>query len=302
MERDDKYTEDVFCLHYHTEELHRVDAKTFIAGIHVTEEIINALAYEYRKKPNINIKILAPKEGGLNEFIQFAVQNPEQLKQFVDLLITSEIVDGITVSGILGYLHTKYGSTFLKKLTGHTTEEYHGYLGDIIRVILLLPIDAIKKLPIPKKLKYLIIKVKSKYFNKLDEDREVKALGINDGYEPNIPRKEFPNHIARDFAYENMEIRRLKVIDSVKTVEKRQWIFEDCETGEPIKAYMAPNKFREGFLAGKYKMKSNSGVDEMLVLIHHRLKLKLGDETNNSKVLIVFEFNGEVVEELTNNY
>lgn len=159
---------------------------------------------------------------------------------------------------------SKNFAIFVEKVTGKKYEggKIGAYLGQLTKYILKTKVPEINEAKPDDTDFNKAINAKSKFYEMLQRNSDIKNVRFDDDKSDLIPRDQFELHIApsRKRLLKYREEYRTVIIASVATLDEHQakWSFINFEGWKEFKAYMEDSDFKRGLIRkSQYTLKGN---------------------------------------------
>lgn len=282
MQKAEKKIEE-FYIHF-DQDKHYLSVKDYELVIKTTKEIFNNVTKDIMEINDVELLVYAPEKGCIITIFGIS----------------------IGVGGILYFLETDIGKTFVKGLLGHEPSYWAGKTGELIRAIIIklytASQDELKTfIEEMRKINEVVVKLDkslkaiSNFYIMCNKNAGLRGIGFEKEENFPIQRKDFFSHftddIIRDLGVHN-EYKALTIVKPVtKRTSKGKWTLSETGTNEEQNYSMEDEAFREKTLNGDF-VKQNPEDDEIIALTEYNLESKNGNKViKDRKVVTVYEFN-----------
>lgn len=214
---------------------------------------------------------------------------------------------GTLVGGLLLNGASDYMGGFIKGLTGKSLTEYGENNAVLFKEMVIgFYSQDVERLKIPEELNLdVAVKAKSDFYTMCCNNQDIKGLGFHSNDEFPIKRSDFPRYVSKDIIRDlpdELVLHELIVYKPINIPSDNQWSFKDNKTQSIINATINDEGFKNGFLSGKYPLKSSKQNDIIIALLRYKRKMINGEEKIVGKEIdTVFKFNDKNIKPLPDN-
>lgn len=278
-------------IHFNTKD-HHLSLETFIKTSKGVERVVDGISEKiFKKKPEIKILVLPPREGTFLEVI------------------------GLFIGGLWAFTESEFGKTFIKELSGRSTAEWGKdaavALKEITKSFLERDTGNLRKIGIQIKDFPKAFSGRSDFYRACMEDSEVKGLEFSKNGVFSIKNSDFVQYIEKDHKEKlptEHKFHKLAIVAPVTKKRKKsklKWQAEDVKNKNLLKFLMKDEDFKaKVFTGGEYLLRENKEEDVIIGLFEYE-KVEINGEIKVVGPVLakkIYQFNDKEILPLPENY